>query len=453
MKRRAFVLLSWMFVSAPLAADAQEGPASRAETPKGRVGSRAVARPEVAPDAPPEVPLDAPPADDETNVDEEISAAKDRPALASPEPADSPDGSVLAVDAGAALPVPDSAPSPDRASTEAAPVATSSPDGAEPIASEKAAASHAPDVDGNDRPGRSEPAPASSARAEPTVPTFFPVPVATGDDGSSRVWELLRQLVPMLPEDGVASTFGLVALVLLSLLGAMVVQRTRDVLPTSGILPRLLSAAHFGLRLLVLFTAVALVARLLPAWIGPALPWVLLAAAAALGWSTRDLLPDFVAGLVLLLERKLRRGVWLSTDGCSGTVERIGLRATWLRDARGYRVAVPNRRLLTAPVASVTAVGAEHEVSLCIATSASAARIRQALRDAVLLSPWVPPDASPIVLRDADQPSTWHVRARLLDMSYAARFEGSLLERIEEILEVATESAGKRESSPPDPRE
>lgn len=431
----ALVLGTLVLVGGVEAQDAPEPTRSRAT---GRVGSRGVERPSREDSPPPPALREEEPvtesAEREEGAMDPVDGGVER------EPTTSEDPSAVAP----TLRAPPSSPSEPPAAVDPAP--PSSAEVPSPAPERSAPAEIAPAERSTPEPSaeRSTPeAPAErvSPRAEPVFPTFFPVPVPNADQGASRPSEFLRRLVPMLPEEAVASTFGLVALVLLALLGTALVQRTRDVLPATGVVPRTLAAFHFALRLLVLFTVLALVARLLPSWIGPALPWVLLAAAAALGWSTRDLLPDFVAGLVLLLERKLRRGVWVATDGCAGKIERIGLRATWLRDSRGFRVAVPNRRLLVAPVASVSAVGVEHEVSLRIATEVPAAKIRQALFDAVLLSPWVPPDASPMISRDTDQPSTWRVRSRLLDMNYAARFEGSLLERTEEILEGLSAAA------------
>jgi small-conductance mechanosensitive channel len=247
------------------------------------------------------------------------------------------------------------------------------------------------------------------------------------------VRELLLDFFPIAPTSD-ASAVALIVVLLAGLLLGSLLRRLREALPTAGALPRTLAITHGALRLAILVVFLALLTRLLPAWMSPALPWMVLAAAAALGWSARDVLPDAVAGVVLAFERRIRRGVWLSGEGFAGTVEGLGIRATTLRDARGHRVSIPNRRLLSAPVVSDTSVGSEHEVTLRIPMEQPAARIRRALHDAVLLSPWVPPDARPVVLRDPDEPALWHVRSSLLEIRFAARFEGELLERAEEIL-------------------
>jgi hypothetical protein len=134
--------------------------------------------------------------------------------------------------------------------------------------------------------------------------------------------------------------------------------------------------------------------------------------------------------------------VWVTAAGHSGIVEARGLRAVWVRDGLGHRIGLPNRLFLTEAVVSQTG-GAFHDVSLRFAASrVPAARVRRALHDAVLTSPWVQPDAAVIIRRDGTDPTVWHVRARLLDVAFAVSFEGDLLERAEEMLEGAAPRRG-----------
>ncbi|MFW6023790.1 MAG: mechanosensitive ion channel domain-containing protein [Myxococcota bacterium] len=282
--------------------------------------------------------------------------------------------------------------------------------------------------------GPGEDAPGTAPEDAPE-PSFIPIPMPTGsDDDGPGLWEVAREVIPVLPASRTGNLLGLLGAMVVAALGASFTRRLRDLLPRRGLFPRLLQVLHTVLRLLVLGLVIALGVGLLPSWMGPALPWVLLAAAVAVGWSARDLLPDVVARVVLLFERRIRRGEWISGEHFSGAVVGMGLRATTVVDARGHRILVPNRRLLSAPIVSTSAVGAEHEVTLRMEHVPAAARVRQALHDAVLQSPWVPPGAAPIVLRDTDEPNVWHVRTRLLEARHAPRFEGELLERAEEIL-------------------
>lgn len=201
-----------------------------------------------------------------------------------------------------------------------------------------------------------------------------------------------------------------------------------------GILPRSNRIARIVLRALVLVLALWLLVVLVPAWMGPALPWVLLGGLVLVVWSARDVLPDLMAGGVLRLERRVKPGVWVEGGSFAGIVHQVGIRATTLRDASERRVDVPNRALLGAPVASVAGPWPTHESTVSLPRDLEADRARAALVDAALASPWTPLEPDPRVSRDGTSPTQWRVRVRLLDIRHAARFDGELLERAEAIL-------------------
>ena len=239
---------------------------------------------------------------------------------------------------------------------------------------------------------------------------------------------------------GERTTLGFLSLALtfaLAILLALGLRRVRESLPDRGLIPTLLAFLHLALRLVAVTILLLLALRILPPRLSVVALFTLVAVAVALGWSVRDFLPDLVAGFVVVFERRVRRGTWISAPGFSGQVERLGFRSTLLRDAQGRRVDVPNRHLLAAPVTSGGHHEREHEVEVHLDATLPAAVIRAALRDAVLASPWVFPGADAVVLRDPDEPRRWRVRGRLLEGSFGARFEGELLERVEALLPTA----------------
>ncbi|MEO0324960.1 MAG: mechanosensitive ion channel domain-containing protein, partial [Myxococcota bacterium] len=226
---------------------------------------------------------------------------------------------------------------------------------------------------------------------------------------------------------------------------AVFLRRARDELAPTGVLPTTLAGLHLLVRLGAVFFALAFLTRALPPRASPVLLLAFGGFAVALGWSARDLLPDLVAGLVLVFERRVRKGMWVTGEGFAGQVEGISARAVLLRDARGQRVSVPNRKLLAAPVTADVTKEREQEVVLVVPEGLAGAdgdgdglpdaeRVRAALRDAVLSSPWSYPGVLPTLLRDPEHPYRWRVRARLLDPAFGGRFEGDLLERVEERL-------------------
>ena len=255
-------------------------------------------------------------------------------------------------------------------------------------------------------------------------------------DESGAFAEELESFVQAFGTDrSFGALFALLVFVLLAAALAGAVGRIRDGLAPKGILPTLFAFIHLAARLLVVALVVGFVVRFLPPRMSLVLLLVFAGVALAVGWSARDLLPDLIAGIVLAFERRVRRGMWLSSKEFAGQVERVGLRASTLRDAQGTEVSVPNRFILGAPISTDSTREREQDVTLRLAGQ-SATALREAIIDAVLGSPWVAPRHRPLVYRDPDEPELWRVRARLLESRYGVRFEGELLERTEATLEA-----------------
>lgn len=75
----------------------------------------------------------------------------------------------------------------------------------------------------------------------------------------------------------------------------------------------------------------------------------------AIGFAFRDILQNFLAGILLLLSRPFRAGDQIVSGQYEGTVEEIQTRATFLRTYDGRRVVIPNASLFTNPVTVNTA--------------------------------------------------------------------------------------------------
>lgn len=235
--------------------------------------------------------------------------------------------------------------------------------------------------------------------------------------------------------DPSASTFVLALLLILSLAALILVSRLRRPLPQRGVVPRALRVAHLLLRLTVIALVLAVATRLLPDWLQPALAYAVVAVAVAVGFgATWLLLPDVIAGVVLVTEDRFRPGCWVSGDGFAGAVLRRGLRATLLRGADGALVVVPNTAVMRGTVRVAKRRWYELETCLLAPPAPSSSALRGAIRDAILGSPYVPPEPELSLSRDPADPDRWRIKVRLLDASYAAPFEDQLLERVEEEL-------------------
>jgi len=70
----------------------------------------------------------------------------------------------------------------------------------------------------------------------------------------------------------------------------------------------------------------------------------------AIGFAFQNILQNFLAGILLLMQEPFDLGDWISVTGIEGKVEDIQARATVIATADGHRVLIPNAVLFTSPV-------------------------------------------------------------------------------------------------------
>jgi small conductance mechanosensitive channel len=70
----------------------------------------------------------------------------------------------------------------------------------------------------------------------------------------------------------------------------------------------------------------------------------------AIGFAFQNILQNFLAGILLLLQEPFRVGDWISVTGFEGRVQDIEARATIIGAADGQKIVVPNAVLFTNPV-------------------------------------------------------------------------------------------------------
>jgi small-conductance mechanosensitive channel len=106
-------------------------------------------------------------------------------------------------------------------------------------------------------------------------------------------------------------------------------------------------------------------------------------AAAVIGFAARQVLANFVAGIMLAVTQPLRVGDWVTFEGNYGVVEDVRLNVTILRTPADQRVVIPNERLATGILRNDT-LAADHvalDVSVWLPPEADAERAIEALRD------------------------------------------------------------------------
>lgn len=71
----------------------------------------------------------------------------------------------------------------------------------------------------------------------------------------------------------------------------------------------------------------------------------------AIGFAFQNILQNFLAGILLLLNEPFRLGDLISVTGLEGSVEDIQGRATLITTKEGRKVFIPNATLFTSPLA------------------------------------------------------------------------------------------------------
>ena len=103
----------------------------------------------------------------------------------------------------------------------------------------------------------------------------------------------------------------------------------------------------------------------------------------ALGFALKDILSNFVSGLLLLTLRPFRIGDEIVIGDPEGTVERIELRATQMRTYDGRRILVPNAEVFTSRVTNNTAAPVRRgSVEVFVGYDADLSQAADAMREA-----------------------------------------------------------------------
>jgi small-conductance mechanosensitive channel len=90
------------------------------------------------------------------------------------------------------------------------------------------------------------------------------------------------------------------------------------------------------------------------------------------GFGLQNIFNNFVSGLILLFERPVKIGDVVQIEDASGTVERIGIRASIIRTPNGSEIIVPNGKLISERVTNWTLTNRRRTIELPIAVAPGA---------------------------------------------------------------------------------
>lgn len=84
------------------------------------------------------------------------------------------------------------------------------------------------------------------------------------------------------------------------------------------------------------------------------LTWVVSALSVGIGFGLQAIVQNFISGLILLTERPVKVGDWVSLGGVEGDIRRINVRATEIQMSDRSTVIVPNSQFISQNVRNVT---------------------------------------------------------------------------------------------------
>jgi small-conductance mechanosensitive channel len=184
-----------------------------------------------------------------------------------------------------------------------------------------------------------------------------------------------NRFIDHLPQLLAAVVFLIVTVVLARLVRRLVEAGLRRTSTEAYVHLLVAKLAYFGVMILGVVVALSLGGVNMGVLVGS-----LGLATVALGFALQDIVSNFVAGIVLLLEHPFTRGDQIAVSGVEGTVEDIRVRATQLRAADGEQVLVPNKILFTNVLTNSTATMHRRvEVTLSVPQGVDPSRAREAL--------------------------------------------------------------------------
>jgi potassium efflux system protein len=127
--------------------------------------------------------------------------------------------------------------------------------------------------------------------------------------------------------------------------------------------------------------------------------WLVAALGVGLGFGLQEIVANFVSGLIVLGERPIRIGDWVTVGDTSGTVTRIRARATVITDWENKEVLIPNKAFITERVINWTLSDQTTRLllSVGVAYGTDPARAEKVLVDVVHANPNVLEDPAPSV--------------------------------------------------------
>jgi small-conductance mechanosensitive channel len=132
------------------------------------------------------------------------------------------------------------------------------------------------------------------------------------------------------------------------------------------------------------------------------LTWIASALSVGIGFGLQAIVQNFISGLILLAERPVKVGDWVSMPGVEGDIRRINVRATEIQLSDRSTMIVPNSQFITQNLRNVTHGNALGRVklSLPMPVDTDAAKVRQIMLEALQANESTLDTPAPVVTLD-----------------------------------------------------
>ncbi|MBP6019940.1 MAG: mechanosensitive ion channel family protein [Burkholderiaceae bacterium] len=131
--------------------------------------------------------------------------------------------------------------------------------------------------------------------------------------------------------------------------------------------------------------------------------WIVSALSVGIGFGLQAVVQNFVSGMILVAERPIKVGDWVSLDGVEGNVRKISARATEIEMFDRSTMIVPNSEFITKKVRNVTMANPLGVVSLKfnMPLNVNADVVRDIMMAAMLEQPDILDKPAPLVMLEA----------------------------------------------------
>ncbi|MEO9079819.1 MAG: DUF3772 domain-containing protein [Rhodanobacter sp.] len=130
--------------------------------------------------------------------------------------------------------------------------------------------------------------------------------------------------------------------------------------------------------------------------------WIVSALSVGIGFGLQAIVQNFISGLILLVERPVKVGDWVSLGTVEGDIRRINVRATEIQLWDRSTVIVPNSQLITENVRNVTQPNAlgRVQIKLPMPLDTDAGKVRELVLDVLNAHPGTLDTPAPYVRLD-----------------------------------------------------